>query len=76
MCACMPDTESSKPLPDAGHGAEWPLHGQLLRVRGRPGEYQGQMQVTVSFWERVADANEELLHWTDAVSWAASSGQS
>lgn len=47
-----------------------------MRVRGRLGEYQGQMQVTVSFWERVADANEELLHWTDAVSWAASSDQS
>ena len=48
------------------------MHGQLVRLRGRLGLYQGQMQVTVSSWESVTDSNEERLHWMDAMNWAAS----
>lgn len=55
-----------------GRNADIPVHGQLLRVRGRLHCYQGHMQVTVEHWERVTDANEELLHWMDAMTWAAS----
>jgi hypothetical protein len=54
----------------SGDGLEHPRHGQLVCVRGRLGHYNGVLQVTVGSWERPADANEELLHWLDATTWA------
>lgn len=51
-------------LTDAGDGfARRARLGALVRVRGRPGVFRGELQVTVADVVAEPDPNAELFHW-------------